>query len=78
MVGFDQTGPRGNGPMSGKAQGVRGAARFGRTQEESGGYGQGRGRGRGRGCRCGMGNRFGRRTGVGRQWPEPGENEAQE
>ena len=50
MPGYDQTGPRGDGPMSGKAQGMCGVARFDRRQEQRGGY------------RCGMGNRFGRRT----------------
>ena len=78
MPGFDQTGPRGDGPMSGKAQGMCGAARSGRAPQESGGYGQGRGRGRGRGFRCGKGNRFVRRAGVGPQWTEPRENEVQE
>ncbi len=76
MPGFDQTGPRGDGPMSGKAQGMCGTARYGRAVQESGGHGQGRGRGRGRGFRCVMGNRFGRRVGVGPQWAEPRENEA--
>lgn len=62
MPGYDQTGPRGDGPMSGVAQGMCGAARFDRRQEQRGGFGQGRGRRQGRGYRCGMGNRFGRRT----------------
>ncbi len=78
MPGFDQTGPRGDGPMSGKAQGMCGAARYGRAVQESGGHGQGRGRGRGRGFRCVMGNRFGRRAGAGPQWAEPPEYEAKE
>ena len=78
MPGFDQTGPNGKGPMSGKAQGMCRAARFGRTQEELGGCGQGRGRGWGGGFRCTMGNRFGRRSGAGPQWPEPSENEVKE
>ena len=75
MPGFDQTGPRGDGPMSGKGQGNCGAARTGRMQEWRGGYGQGQGRGRGRGFRCGMGNQYGRRAGVGPQRTEFRNNE---
>ncbi|MBT8330306.1 MAG: DUF5320 domain-containing protein [Desulfofustis sp.] len=78
MPGFDQTGPRGDGPMSGKAQGMCRAARSGRMQKEFDGCGQGRGRGRGRGFRCGMGNRFGHRVGIGPQTPQPCEDEQQE
>ena len=68
MPGFDQTGPRGDGPMSGKAQGTCSTARASKLQEWCDGYGQGRGRGRGRGFRRGMDNRCGRRAGVGPQW----------
>ena len=71
MPGFNHTGPRGDGPMSGKVQGICDAARSGRMQEASGGYNQGRGRGRGRGFRCGWGNRPGRRGGVGLQGSDP-------
>ena len=78
MPGFDQTGPRGDGPMSGKAQGMWCAGRSGRRQEESGGYGQGKSRGWGRGFRCGIGNRFGRRGVVDLRWPEPPENTVNE
>ena len=68
MPGFDQTGPRGDGPLSGKGQGNCATARAGRMQGWCDGYGQGRDRGRGRGFRRGMGNRCGRRAGVGPQW----------
>ena len=78
MPGFDQTGPRGNGPMSGKGQGMCGTARSGRMQEDFGGFGQGRGRGRGRGFRGGMSNRFGRRVGTGPQGTDPRDNEVKE
>jgi hypothetical protein len=78
MPGFDQTGPRGDGPMSGRALGMCRTGRANQMQEEFGGYGQGRGRGRGRGFRCGMGNRFGRRVGLGPQRPRPSEDEPQE
>ena len=78
MPGFDQTGPRGDGPMSGKAQGMWRVAGTGGAQERYGGCGQGRSRGRGRGFGCGMGNRFGRRGVVGLRWTEPLENEVKD
>lgn len=58
MPGYDQTGPQGDGPLSGRVQG-RCSARFGRAQRESGDYAQGRGRRQHRGSRCGIRNRFG-------------------
>ncbi|MGI9535884.1 MAG: DUF5320 domain-containing protein [Desulfocapsaceae bacterium] len=70
MPGFDKTGPSGNGPMSGKAQGMCRSARTSRQQEQSGGYGQGKGRRQGSGFRCGMGNRFGRQGTSGPNRPQ--------
>ena len=70
MPGFDGTGPRGQGPMTGRGMG------YGRSQEgdvvDPGGrgFGMGRGRGWGRGLgrRLGLGRGRGRGWGLGRVW----------
>ena len=76
MPGFDQTGPQGDGPMSGRAQGICGTARSDNMSETSGFYGQGRGRGQGRGFRCGRGNRFGRRSSEFGRWQLPSDGDS--
>lgn len=76
MPGFDQTGPGGDGPMSGRAQGMCRAARSGSMLATAGGYSQGRGRGQGRGFRCGRGNRFGRRSAEVGRWPLPSDDDS--
>ena len=60
MPGFDGTGPRGEGPMTGGARGY--------CNPGYAGYGTayGRGYGRGRGFRAGFGPGFGRGRGYGR------------
>ena len=77
MPGFDKTGPLGDGPMSGRAQGMCRSSRSGRQTERSGGYGLGRGRRQGRGFKCGMGNRFGRQ-GIGPNRTQPFNDEDNE
>ena len=78
MPGFNKTGPLGDGPMSGKAQGMCRPARSGRQQEQAGSCGQGRGRRQGRTFRCGMGNRFGRQGALGPYRSQPFKNEVDE
>jgi len=78
MPGFDKTGPSGDGPMSGKAQGICRSARSGRQQEQSGGYGQRKGRRQDRTFRCGRGNRFGRQGTPGPNRPQPFKDEVNE
>lgn len=71
MPGFDQTGPMGQGPMTGGRRGV--CANVDGAQAPDGGYGVGRGgrpRGGGRG-RCFGGGRGGRR-GFGRGFSQTG------
>ena len=75
MPGFDKTGPSGDGPMSGKAQGMCRPARIGRQQEQPDGYGQGRGRRQGRTFQCGRRNRFGCQGGPGFNRPQPSRGE---
>ncbi len=70
MPGLDKTGPLGNGPMSGRAQGRCLSDRPGRQQEQ-GGFGQGRGRKRGNGFGCGMRQRFGRGAAFNQSQPLP-------
>ncbi len=78
MPGFDKTGPLGDGPMSGRAQGVCRSAHSGRQMERAGGYGLGRGRRQGRGFRCGMGNRYGRQGAQGPNRTQPFNDEENE
>lgn len=62
MPGFDRTGPRGMGPMTGGRRGLCGA---GRAANNTGyGYGFGRGRGRGFGPGYGQGRGFNRFSGM--------------
>lgn len=65
MPGFDGTGPRGEGPMTGGARGYcnPGYAGYGPS------YGRGYGMGWGRGFRGGFGPGYGRGRGYGRQGP---------
>ena len=69
MPGLDKTGPQGNGPMTGRAQGTCRQGNFGRRQSDGSAFG--RGRGQGGGFRCGMGNRMGRRNSFGPNQPRP-------
>ncbi len=76
MPGFNQTGPLGQGPMTGRRMGR--CTNFGENLKNSStpdenlpndlpaGFGYGRGRGFGRGM--GMGRGFGRGAGRGRGW----------
>ncbi len=74
MPGFDQTGPQGNGPMTGGARGLcrqaENGGRRGRGPAATGNK-MGKGQGRGNGLRCGMQNRFGRRNMFGPSQPLP-------
>lgn len=59
MPGFDGTGPRGEGPMTGGARGFCGPdSERGFSYGRGYGRGFGRGRGMGRGCGRGRGRRF--------------------
>lgn len=55
MPGQDQTGPLGQGPMTGRAMGRC-------NTNATPGFGGGRGLGRGRGARCGMGRGYGQQS----------------
>ncbi len=55
MPGFDGTGPRGMGPMTGGGRGFCRPSGIRRMSSFGGGYGFGRGYGLGRGYRFGMG-----------------------
>ena len=75
MPGFDQTGPRGAGPMTGGARGRCNQATAGNIPAFAGGYGYGRGLGLRRGFRggsdTGMGRGRGRGFGRGYGWYPP-------
>ena len=75
MPGFDQTGPRGDGPMSGRARGICRSTRTDDRQVQGAGFGQGRGRRQKRGFRYGAGNPGGRRLGERSAWPPPGDTD---
>ena len=66
MPGFDQTGPRGAGPMTGGARGPCNPATSTAIAAYNGGYVYGRGLGRRRGFRGGYGPDAGRGRGYGR------------
>lgn len=69
MPGLDKAGPRGNGPMTGRAQGLCRQNNEGGRQND--GSAMAKGRGQGRGLRCGMGNRFGKRGRFGPNQTNP-------
>ncbi len=68
MPGFDQSGPRGMGPMTGGGRGYcnPGAAAWGGSPGGGQGYGRGGFLGR-----CGRGAGMGRGWGRGRGWGQP-------
>ncbi len=68
MPGFDRTGPRGAGPMTGGARGRCNPANVGTMPDDKGDYGYGRGLGLRRGFRGRFGPDLGRGRGFGRSY----------
>jgi hypothetical protein len=66
MPGFDGTGPRGMGPMSGRGRGFCAISREQFDKGFFGRFGRGLGRGFGMGRGLGLGRRFRNRGGWGR------------
>ena len=60
MPGLDQTGPQGNGPRTGRGQGLCRQAEYGGRPGQNPAAQNRKGRGKGPGRK--MGNRFGRRS----------------
>lgn len=73
MPGLDKTGPQGNGPMTGRAQGL--CRQDGNGGRRGRGPATGNGQGRRRGLRCGMRNRFGHKAMTGSSQLRPANEE---
>jgi len=66
MAGFDGTGPRGMGPMTGRGRGFCAVPKEQFDKDAFERFGRGMGRGLGRGFEMGLGRRFRNRGGWGR------------